>query len=107
MRDLARIEERDEHDVTCTHCGTEIADKALICFRCGRSTTERPEPGPSSARPVRRPPWVFAIGLLVLVAAGLFMASAAAGRIPEWLRWTIVGGAAVVLVARLARRMKK
>jgi hypothetical protein len=24
----------------CKHCQTEIADKALICFRCGRSTTE-------------------------------------------------------------------
>jgi uncharacterized membrane protein YvbJ len=24
----------------CTHCGTEIADKALICYRCGHATTE-------------------------------------------------------------------
>lgn len=24
----------------CKHCQTEIADKALICYRCGRSTTE-------------------------------------------------------------------
>ena len=24
----------------CKHCGTEIADKALICYRCGRSTTD-------------------------------------------------------------------
>src|SRR3954471_7302095 len=24
----------------CRNCGTEIADKALICFRCGTSTTE-------------------------------------------------------------------
>jgi hypothetical protein len=26
--------------MTCKHCQTEIADKALICYRCGRSTTE-------------------------------------------------------------------
>jgi uncharacterized membrane protein YvbJ len=26
--------------VICKHCGTEIAEKALICYRCGRSTTE-------------------------------------------------------------------
>jgi uncharacterized membrane protein YvbJ len=26
--------------MTCRHCGTEIADKALICFRCGQATTE-------------------------------------------------------------------
>jgi hypothetical protein len=24
--------------VTCQHCQTEIADKALICYRCGRPT---------------------------------------------------------------------
>ena len=24
----------------CRHCGTEIADKALICYRCGNATTE-------------------------------------------------------------------
>ena len=26
--------------MTCRNCGTEIADKALICFRCGTATTE-------------------------------------------------------------------
>jgi uncharacterized membrane protein YvbJ len=24
----------------CRNCGTEIAEKALICYRCGTSTTE-------------------------------------------------------------------
>jgi hypothetical protein len=26
--------------VKCRQCGTEIADKALICYRCGTATTE-------------------------------------------------------------------
>jgi len=26
--------------VICRHCGIEIADKALICYRCGTATTE-------------------------------------------------------------------
>jgi uncharacterized membrane protein YvbJ len=26
--------------VKCRNCGTEIADKALICFRCGAAVTE-------------------------------------------------------------------
>jgi len=26
--------------MTCRQCGTEIADKALICYRCGTATTE-------------------------------------------------------------------
>ena len=25
--------------MTCKHCGTEIAEKALICFKCGQATT--------------------------------------------------------------------
>ena len=26
--------------MTCRNCGTNIADKALICYRCGTATTE-------------------------------------------------------------------
>jgi uncharacterized membrane protein YvbJ len=26
--------------VTCKHCGATIADKALICYRCGAATTD-------------------------------------------------------------------
>jgi uncharacterized membrane protein YvbJ len=26
--------------MTCAHCGAEIAEKALICYRCGHATTE-------------------------------------------------------------------
>jgi uncharacterized membrane protein YvbJ len=26
--------------VQCRNCGTEIADKALICYKCGTATTE-------------------------------------------------------------------
>jgi len=26
--------------MTCRQCGAEIADKALICYRCGAATTD-------------------------------------------------------------------
>ena len=35
----------------CRNCGTEIADKALICYRCGTATTEakyKPRTAPRS-----------------------------------------------------------
>jgi hypothetical protein len=42
----------------CRHCGTEIADKALICYRCGNATTEPrikpPAEGPLLGRRRRR-----------------------------------------------------
>src|SRR5438094_436256 len=34
----------------CRHCGTEIADKALICFRCGAATTDPVYSAPAAAR---------------------------------------------------------
>ena len=57
----------------CAHCGTEIADKALICYRCGHATTEPrikpPVEGSLFERPRRRRlPIVAVVILLVLLA---------------------------------------
>ena len=54
----------------CRNCGTEIADKALICYRCGTATTEaKYKPYVAPAR--RRPSMVIVVliaALLVLLA---------------------------------------
>jgi hypothetical protein len=61
----------------CTHCGTEIADKALICYRCGNATTEPrvkpPSTGPIFERPRRSrlPLVVVVIIVLLALLAGL------------------------------------
>ena len=39
----------------CRHCGIEIADKALICYRCGTATTEA-KFKPAPPKPRRRRP---------------------------------------------------
>jgi uncharacterized membrane protein YvbJ len=64
--------------VICKYCGTEIADKALICYRCGNATTEPrikpPAEGPLFERPRRsRMPVVIAvlIVLAILIAWAL------------------------------------
>src|SRR5678809_342456 len=55
----------------CKYCGTEIADKALICYRCGHATTEPrikpPAEGPLFQRR-RRSPVPILIGILILLA---------------------------------------
>ena len=55
----------------CTHCGTEIADKALICYRCGNATTEPrvkpPSEGPLFDRPRRSRVPIVIVVLIVLV----------------------------------------
>jgi hypothetical protein len=54
----------------CVHCGTEIADKALICYKCGHATTEPrikpPSEGPLFDRPRRSPVPVVILVLIVL-----------------------------------------
>jgi hypothetical protein len=57
--------------MTCRNCGTEIADKALICYRCGTATTA-PRIAPPPARKARGPlPLIAVIVLIVAVAAFL------------------------------------
>ena len=57
----------------CAHCGTEIADKALICYRCGHATTEPrikpPVEGSLFERPRRRRLPIVAVVLLVVLIA--------------------------------------
>jgi len=52
----------------CVTCQTEIADNALICFRCGTSTSDRRRE-PATAVEVRSPLWLWAALSLVLLVA--------------------------------------
>ena len=92
----------------CQDCGTEISDKAIVCFRCGRSTSA---PAPERVAPGRRagtqPLWLAVTALLVLAAGGLYMATAAAGRVPPSLSYTVAALAAVVLAWRILRRKRR
>ncbi len=64
----------------CTHCGTEIAGKALICYRCGNATTEPrikpPVEGSLFERPRRsaRPLVVVVLLIIVLALLGVWYA---------------------------------
>lgn len=51
----------------CRQCGTEIADKALICYRCGTATTEAKfQPASTSRR--RLSPVLIAVLIALLLA---------------------------------------
>jgi uncharacterized membrane protein YvbJ len=60
----------------CKHCGSEIAEKALICYRCGNATTEPrvkpPVEGSLFERRRSRKPLVAVVILLVLVLLALW-----------------------------------
>ena len=60
----------------CKHCQTEIADNALICYRCGRATTEPRITPPASGsvfahRRRSRLPMVVAVVVIVLILIAL------------------------------------
>ena len=56
----------------CRNCGTEIADKAIVCYRCGTGTKE-PLRKPAEIRRRRSPVWVVII-LIVLMLVAWFLA---------------------------------
>ena len=91
----------------CRQCGTEIADKAIVCFRCGAGTTDPVRTPAPLARRRRSPFFSFAVVALLLILA-LYMGQASrTAANPDTLQ-TVAGvltGAAIVLtVVRLLRR---
>jgi hypothetical protein len=58
--------------MVCKHCGAQIADKALICYKCGNATTEPRIKPPDDVslfeRPRRSRVPLVAIVILILLA---------------------------------------
>jgi uncharacterized OB-fold protein len=68
--------------MTCRQCGTEIAEKALICFRCGTATTEARVPPPrAGGRPKSLGPVVLAV--IVLAVSALVMGQVVTDQVPR------------------------
>jgi len=90
----------------CRQCGTEIADKAIICFRCGSATTD-PVRKAVPVKP-RRSPVVAAAAFLLLVILALYMGqasrTAANPELPQLVAGLALGAAIVILLLRVLRR---
>jgi hypothetical protein len=90
----------------CRNCGTEIADKAIVCFRCGAGTTD-PVRRAVKIAPTRSPlVSVVVMVVLVLMALYLGQASRMAARsdIFELAAGICAGAALTVLLVRILRR---
>jgi uncharacterized membrane protein YvbJ len=90
----------------CRQCGTEIADKAIVCFRCGASTTDPVR----KAVPIKpqRSPLVSAIVIAILLLLALYMGqasrTAANPELPQVAAGLALGAAIAVLLVRILRR---
>lgn len=51
----------------CSSCGAEIADKAIVCYRCG-TPTAIPAPAVRPAPPRPRTQWPTLLAVLLIVA---------------------------------------
>ena len=56
----------------CRQCGTEIAEKAIICYKCGTATAlpgARPSGGTRASGRGGVPPWIWVLIAAAVVAA--------------------------------------
>jgi uncharacterized membrane protein YvbJ len=90
----------------CRQCGTEIADKAIVCFRCGAGTSD-PVRKAVPVKP-RRSPILSAGVLIALLLVALYLwqvaRTAANPELPELAAGVALGAAAVVLLLAILRR---
>jgi len=86
--------------MTCRSCGTDIAAKALICYKCGAATTDPVFQPPSSGRPRSNVAFTvtFAALVLLVLAALVFSRMSPGGTTPPWVTW-LIGAVAIVIVA--------
>jgi len=93
--------------MVCKHCGTEIADKAIICYRCGAGTTD---PVRQPARVTRRrSPLLSLIAIAVMLLLALYMGQASRTaaihpNLAQTLAGVLAGAAVVLLILRVVRR---
>ncbi|MGE0702419.1 MAG: hypothetical protein AB7F99_08095 [Vicinamibacterales bacterium] len=90
----------------CRQCGTEIADKALICYRCGAATTEAKF---KPYKPKRRSSLLLllmlVLALVLVVLMALYFQALGSGNTAPSLVWAMgVVGVALLVLRVLARR---
>ena len=92
----------------CRNCGTQIADRAIVCYRCGTATTD-PVRKAVPIAPRRSPLLSFAVATLLALAA-LYMgyAGQTAAEPDRWrtAAGVLAGAALMVVVLRLVRRRR-
>lgn len=91
----------------CRHCGTEIADKAIVCYRCGAGTSD-PVRQPAEIRQ-RRGRLLPLVALVLLVLLGLYLGQAGQTVLPPGHNYGLAAGIAIgvaifLLILRVLRR---
>ena len=91
----------------CRNCGAAIADKALICYKCGTATTEaKYQPATLSSRSSRSGLIATVIALALIVAAALYIERVSAAGSQQWVTYVAVAAAIIVIGLRAYARRR-
>lgn len=87
----------------CNECETEIADNALICYRCGTATQERLHEPPAGDPPTSRRLAPIALTVVFVLTAAFFGWQTVRGQEVAAPVWLMLAAAGVLLAIRLRR----
>jgi hypothetical protein len=91
--------------MTCRSCGHQIADNAIVCYKCG-TPTEIPAPAVKPRLGESRRPWwpglLILVGLVVLELGAL--PNTTPGTPSRWAVWAALAATAVSAAEWLRRR---
>ena len=92
----------------CRNCGTDIAEKALICYKCGAPTADaRYQPAPIRPAGGSRSSLIATVlALALLVVLALYMGRISAGDTPRYVTWLAVAVAVIVVGLRAYARRR-
>jgi hypothetical protein len=93
--------------MVCRQCGTEIADKALICFRCGTATTEPRITPPAGRRQPAASRGPVLLALLVLAVSALVMGQVVTDQVPREVGYGLAVVGLVAIGWHLAVRRRR
>jgi hypothetical protein len=92
----------------CRNCGAEIADKALICYRCGTATTEaKYKPVPIQQRSSRGGLVASVLVILAVTLAAAYVQETSASGSAHIAAWIGDGLVAIVVIVRAVLRRRR
>ena len=93
--------------MTCRKCGTEIADKAIVCYKCGTATTDpvfKP-PAPSRRAGSTSVLVTSLLALVLLLVAVVFLSRTPADG-TRVVTWVVAGVAVLIIILRAYARRR-
>ena len=95
--------------MTCRNCGAEIAEKAIVCYKCGAATTDptfKP-PATGSRAPMSRSSWIMIIVAVLLFVGFVAYTNVATPGSPRAFSQTVVAIAVTIVVLRAVVRRRR